>query len=245
MGKKKIQEIIARRTDLSTFLVHLTRTHKGITAKERLKNILENDRVKAESAFGMAREVLEKEKAALDSQKCVCFTETPLEYLNLIIGEIEDRQCNFAPYGIAITKKLGRQEGVNPVWYLDITPGHDWLTKPIDSLINSAVDNGTIEESDILKITPFIEQMGVGNKRFGSSYKKEFWWEREWRHVGDFLLPNNKIIICPEEEFEEFRSFIKEKIDWYQTYSLIDPSWGLEEIIARLAGFGKKDVELF
>ena len=35
------------------------------------------------------------------------------------------------PYGMAITKQTARTCGVNPVRYLDITPGRDWLTSPL------------------------------------------------------------------------------------------------------------------
>jgi hypothetical protein len=44
-----------------------------------------------------------------------------------MLGQIEGRSVQLEPYGIAITKKLGRKGGVNPVWYLDMTPGHAGL----------------------------------------------------------------------------------------------------------------------
>src|SRR5262249_50932422 len=113
-------------------------------------------------------------------QKVVCFTETPLEYLHLLVEPIAGRQFQFEPYGIGLTKKLGRQASINPVWYVDISPTHDWLTVPLNNLVNAAKTPGPFATSDIAKITPFIEQMGSqpGN------YTKEFWWEREWRHQG-------------------------------------------------------------
>jgi hypothetical protein len=35
-------------------------------------------------------------------------------------------------YGIALPKKLGRERDINPVWYIDTTPGHllDGPTQP-------------------------------------------------------------------------------------------------------------------
>lgn len=241
MPKKKIKEVIARRTDLSTFLVHLTRSQGEVTAKDCLKKILKDKEILAKSAFGMAKEGLSQNANLLNSQNCVCFTETPLEYLHLMIGEIEGRQCDFSPYGVAITKNLGRKLSLNPIWYVDITPGHDWLTEPINQLIDDVKNETDLEKCPILKIAPFIETMG-SSKGMGKGYRKEFWWEREWRHVGNFRLPPTKIILCPENEFSEFNDFIDKNTIYRQTYSLVDPNWGLEEIIARLAGFSKDEI---
>lgn len=240
MPKKKIKEVIARRTDLSTFLVHLTRSQGEVTAKDCLKKILKDNEILAQSAFGMAKEGLSQNRSLLDSQKCVCFTETPLEYLHLMIGEIEGRRCDFSPYGIAITKKLGRKLSLNPIWYVDITSGHDWLTEPINQLIDDVKNETDLEKCPILKIAPFIETMGTDK-----NYRKEFWWEREWRHVGNFRLPRTKIILCPENEFNEFNEFIDTDTTYSQKYKLVDPNWGLEEIIARLAGFSKDEINDF
>ena len=243
-----LAEIISRRTDLSTFIVHLTREYGGRTAKQNLQDILQTCIIQARrpygSAIGRIEEAIKKDEATeddLDSQKVVCFTETPLEHLHLMLMEIEDLQrvCNFAPYGIAMTKKVARRQGINPVWYVDITPGHDWLTNPINQLIEDAILNGDFANSDIAKLTPFIEQMGTQK----GGYKKEFWWEREWRHRSDFRLRGNVIVLAPENEHEEFNDIIERRTAFKGI--CIDPSWGLEAIIARLAGFRTEDVGPF
>jgi hypothetical protein len=38
----RIDQILHRRTDLSTFLVHLTRSHNGMSAREQLEAIIED-----------------------------------------------------------------------------------------------------------------------------------------------------------------------------------------------------------
>jgi len=232
---KDIRTIISRRSDLSTFVVHLTRDEGSQSAKEKLKSIVQSWTIRAQSTFGAAK----NKHQSSNSQKCVCFTETPLEYLYLILENIEGREYQFAPYGVAITKKLARKQRVNPIWYVDITPGHEWLMNPINDLIDNP--NGTFDESPISKITPFIEQMGSGpNRETSQSYRKEFWWEREWRHQGDFSLPNHVLLICPEEDFHEFEALAKGK---GHSVKCIDPKWGLEQIIAHLAGFDVGDIE--
>ena len=140
-----------------------------------------------------------------------------------------------------VTKKLARVRDVNPVWYVDITPGHDWLMKPINKLIDQP--NGDFDTSLISQITPFIEQMGSGRGKDGNGYRKEFWWEREWRHVDEFKLPDHVILICPDEndDHKEFEDMAKRS---GHSAKCIDPHWGLEKIIARLAGFQNEDIDI-
>jgi hypothetical protein len=129
-----IREILNRRSDLSTFLVHLTRDSAEVGAAENLRDIIKTRRIEARSVFGHLRRRLGEIGKDLDSQKCVCFTETPLEHAHMLVAEIDERKFKFEPYGIALTKKIGRQRGIDPVWYVDITPGHEWLTGVLDSL---------------------------------------------------------------------------------------------------------------
>jgi hypothetical protein len=149
------REVIARRSDLSTFLVHLTRASGGRSAHDRLRAILETGRLDAASMFGMAKKKLDEAGSVIDSQKCVCFTETPLEYVHLLLQPLENRMVQFDPYGIAFPKKLGRARGVNPVWYIDITPGHDWLTKPVDELVDEAIAGNGLDAHPIGRLAPF------------------------------------------------------------------------------------------
>jgi hypothetical protein len=231
-----IRSVLSRRSDLSTFVVHLSRDNNGGSAADRLRAIIAAWKIEAKSPF---RAAVRSGRDDIDSQRCVCFTETPLEYLHLLVGRIEGRQYDFGPYGVAITKQLARKKGANPVWYVDITPGHDWLMNPINELIDKV--DGAFDESPVSRIAPFIEQMGTGNGRKGDPYRKEFWWEREWRHVGDFSLPERVLLICPEDDFTEFEGMARAN---GHSAACVDPRWGLEQIIARLAGFSKEDVEI-
>jgi hypothetical protein len=84
----KIEELLSKRSDLSTFLVHLTRTQDGMTAKERLKGIVSARRVALGTPMGQAVSTLKAKHVSTDSQKCVCFMETPLEKVKFMLGEI-------------------------------------------------------------------------------------------------------------------------------------------------------------
>lgn len=238
----RIEDVLARRSDLSTFLVHLTRNgdDDADTARARLSSILQGWRIEARSPFGHAMSALTAAGQPLDSQKCVCFTETPLEHVSLLTSHIEGRNVHMQPYGVGLSKKRSRREGVNPVWYLDITPGHNWLTVPVDELIQEALNSpGGYASSPIARLTPFIEQMGSQAPAPNvQGYRKEFWWEREWRHVGHFILPDRLLVFCPEEDFPHFRNILEEHEEDDRKAKLLDPRWSLEKMIGRLAGFG-------
>lgn len=192
--------------------------------------------------YGAAKLKLDQAGMNLDSQKCVCFTETPLEYVHLLLEEIENRDFLFKPYGVALTKKMGRNLGVNPVWYVDISPGHEWLMNPINRLMDHALQNPPFDDHDVARLVPFIEQMGTMRDAQGVlKYRKEFWWEREWRNQGDLKLPERIVVFCPEEESGHFAQLLAQSS---RSMRIIDPRWGQEQIIARLAGFEKPDVEM-
>ncbi len=237
-----IKGILKRRDDLGTFLVHLTREYPSgeKSAKENLKSILEDREIEARNPYGSACIKLSNKSLSdsLETQKVVCFTETPLQYLHLLTKRISGRKIKYEPYGIAITRIIGRKTGINPVWYLDITQGHDWLVRHLNNIIDKEIQKASFKTSDIAKLTPYIEQMGVGD-----NYFKEYWWEREWRYSGNYTLPFRFIVICPEDEKEEIFSSPSGTDNSY--LPSIDASWGLEQIICRLAGFTAEDIEPF
>lgn len=242
----KIDELLASRTDLSTFLVHLTKKTKELSAKDILKKIITDGRLTAGSPFGIAAKALTDKKLNADSQRAVCFTETPMEHLSVLTNDIDGRNYKFEPYGIAITRKQSRLRGVNPIWYIDITPGHEWLMNPLNRLVKKALDDDAFQGSEIASISPYIEQMGVGYKDGKFQYRKEFWWEREWRHVGDFNLPDTYMVLCPVADMAEILALVGAIPEERRpNVSLIDPCWSLERIIGKLAGFAEGDLGPF
>ncbi|MGH9436466.1 MAG: abortive infection system antitoxin AbiGi family protein [Terriglobia bacterium] len=229
-----MSELLARRSDLSTFVVHFTRkTHDGKSARQNLKSILRQQTIEARTPFGSAFHLLSGRDLA--SQHCVSFSETPLEHLHCLTQQIPKRQVRLSSYGLAFAKMTARKRGVNPVWYVDITPGHDWLMKPINALIERQVNKvKKFRNTQLAKICPFIEQMGSGQKADGYGYQKEFWWEREWRHNGDFSFFWSEIVfgLCPGDHIAEFECMKTGG----RKVRFVDPKWSLDRIIAHLAG---------
>lgn len=231
-GETSIQDLLSRRADLSLFLVHLTRDTNGKTARQNLRSILNACVLEARNSFGPAKEI----KGRKRSQRCVSFSEVPLAFVHCLVGQIPGRRIALAPYGLAFTKMWARQSGANPVWYIDITPGHDFLTVPIDKMIKAAVREGGFSKSAIARVSPFIEQMGSGTRiSDGQRYRKEFWWEREWRHVGDFRFMYQDVVLgfAPEKEIEAFEELVRKPRR--RSILFVDPRWSADRMIAHLA----------
>ena len=227
-----IEDILNRRSDLSTFLVHFTRSYEGASAIQNLESILDLGAIRALTALGAARD--DELPLGAPNQRVVCFSETPLEHAWTLCEEIIGRSIRLEPYGLVFTKAYGRRRGVNPVWYTDITPGHDWLMKAVNKLADHAIKQppGDLTHQ-ILKLTPFIEQMGTPAQR-----RKEFWWEREWRVVGDFqfFLDGVVAVLSPANQHLRLQTVI-DGIRWEgRKPSLLDPRWSPERMVATLSG---------
>ncbi|MET8266478.1 hypothetical protein ABZU92_21105 [Micromonospora arida] len=119
-----VEDLLQRRTDLSTFLIHLTRDtlgNDGPSARENLLTMIGVGYIEARSPFGPAS--MHEPNLTAATQKVVCFTETPLEHTWMMLEDIDKRDVHFQPYGLAVTKTTARMAACNPVWYSDITPG--------------------------------------------------------------------------------------------------------------------------
>jgi hypothetical protein len=242
-----IEELLERRTDLSTFLVHLTRdTDDGISAREHLLRILVDCTLLRGAPMGAAAMLAERHGSNQpdfrNTQRVVCFTESPLEHTWMMCANIEARRMRFAPYGVAFTKTWGRIVGVNPVWYVDVTPiGRDWLMNPVNRIVKQA-EAAEHFTHDIFRLTPFIETMGRLGQEEGRR-PKEFWWEREWRYAGaDLTFDPRRVVavLVPEDDQEQFATDLENRIEldprYYESLRFLDPRWSLERMIAALAG---------
>lgn len=193
----EIQDLLNRRSDLSTFVVHLTKATAQGTASDNLKSILAAGCIEARSAMGWTRGLAASDK---DCMKVVCFSETPLEHVYSLFTEIPNRRVQLSGYGLAFTKTAARLRGANPIWYVDMTPGQDaqWqIAAALDVLRDAAKEHAAgFAATPLAKILPFIEQMGT----WTATSRKEFWWEREWRHLGSLTFRPAEIalVLCPE-----------------------------------------------
>ncbi len=241
-----ITDMLHRRNDLSTFLVHYTKvTADDATGFEALKSIVTSSMIEARTAYGAAAQSPDPE--VRKSQRVVCFTETPLEHSWTMTRELAERRAfKFAPYGVVITKTFARRNRCNPVWYVNCTPGYTWPMKAINAAVAAETRPFSDEES-MLRVAPYIEQMGDWTS---GPYinRKEFWWEREWRRVGDFFVPprNTVALLAPSHHHGELREVLEDAGQWSpRNVPILDPNWGLERMIACMSGVAADDVGPF
>lgn len=108
----RINDLLARRTDLSTFIVYLARqTDDGNPPRKNLLSILRQGVIEARTAFGPAASKLQgKSSKDHESQNCVSFSETPLEHLYCLVQRIPERRFRLWPYGVAFTMMTARND---------------------------------------------------------------------------------------------------------------------------------------
>jgi hypothetical protein len=212
-----------------------------MSAKDNILSMLDSRKIEARNPFGSGQQTALTDEGFQRSQRTVCFTETPLEHAWMMCAEIEGRTGRFSHFAIAFTKSWARSHHANPVWYVDISTrgGADWLMVPIhqlrDEALAKAMDEGkSLAGYPIAKVLPFVEQMGP----LLSGRKKEWWWEREWRHAGDFYFDWDDVValFAPVDEHEDLHARLAESARGVGVPPLLDPEWGLERMISAIRG---------
>ena len=122
--------------------------------------------------------------------------------------------------------------------------GREWEeARALDELRDAAVATGNFHASAVAKLLPFFEHMGSW-----PNSRKEFWWEREWRRRGHVDLGpiwDKLIWLCPEEHHSTIRPLLSSS-DARREPVVLDPRWGMEELIARLCRLDAgDDVSIF
>jgi hypothetical protein len=125
----EIADLLHRRTDLSTFVVHFMREWVEVgedgdvvdfgIPRDNLESILKFGKISGMTSYGLARAQDTTVPWAEQTQHVVCFSEVPLEHANSMLGKIANRgaarQASLSPYGLAFPKLQARVLGVNPV----------------------------------------------------------------------------------------------------------------------------------
>jgi hypothetical protein len=216
----------------------------------------ESNLLEARSALGPAARLEPFLAGTSATQKVVCFTETPLEHAWMMLQNIDGRTIQFEPYGLAITKTTARKSHFNPVWYSDISArgGRSWPATWVNQLVtdaeqrcrrsDSTIDLDALQSEPIFQLTPFFEQMGP--MRNGG--RKEFWWEREWRHVDNYRInfPSRIVtLFAPTNDHDRLREDLEQRNVQWSRRSILDPTWGLERMIAELSGVTSEEIGPF
>lgn len=227
-GTRDIDEVLYFRSDISPFLVHLTKDKSTTQSKEILKSIIEQKQLIAgQSSISYAHYGLDN----LTEEKkhffqAISFTETPLNEIYCLM-EIDKRQINLQPYGLVFVKDRLIEKGVSPALYFNNhNPGDkDKVFEALCSLIDT-------HEEAAKRILPLVSAFGYyinrPTKSTKSTTKIDFTWEREWRfpnNDGKFKFEKEDIFIglCPHEEIETFEELLPDvkfidpmrNVKWY------------------------------
>lgn len=228
---RNIKDVLLFRTDISPFLVHLTRDRTGgLTAADTFRSILTANTLHCGSdALSDARFGINTTRMSNDEKRelfgAICFTETPLNEIHCFL-EIDNRSVQLGQYGLVFLKSKLQSKGVSPVLYINNESSNkDQVFQALCSLIQNHRD----EAKQILpllsvfgkKITP----PGARNQQIDDV---DFLWEREWRYpsvLGDLTFATNDVFVglCPDDEIDAFEGqypsidFIDPKVNpkWY------------------------------
>lgn len=233
MSDRKIN--LSERTDISKFLVHLTRDSNEYSAKENLINILNSQKIEARNYHCLFKKLLDKENSDVQKKFCVtCYTETPLDKLKYLTQKIENRDKEFKPYGIIFLKcglKDYEECGMkylanyqNPVFYAigENRPLIRTLFKEFEQYVDDYKNGKTNDFNLIGALINIVND------------KHNFQWEREWRTVGDyeFIIPDIVAVIAPSAEHNEIRDNIK--YYFADAITFIDVNWNMEQILLNI-----------
>lgn len=219
------EKLLDEKRDYSPFLVHLTKDSYDyaadgekfiIPAKDVLDCILNDQELKAFSYFCLFNGNLDSQNSNIkDLFKVTCFTETPLDQIDILTTEVYGRVCKLKPYGLVFTKKFIRENQGNPVFYVD-----EYMFDSLFTLYDDA-KNRNFSFKD-------YKTLALVNK---CTKDMDFHWEREWRIVGNLKFKLTDIFcgLCPDDDISYFQNH-------YPKVRFISPHWNINTILHRLVG---------
>lgn len=220
----EIDKVRWRRSDLSFFLVHLTKG-EGNDAKRKLIEILTEEpdgvcRLHG-SPQGLFTKVDEVDQKLL---RAVSFTEAPLDQIKHFAHPIKgDPTRKYSAYGLVFNQEFIRNSGGNPCFYVN-TYKDIQLKKAVLSLIGIP----GISNKECAKLLPFFNIFGPA----GRGYSADFYWEREWRVPGDLEFTHKDVFVglCDDEDVAELSN-------GFQSVPFISPDWNYDRILRELKSY--------
>jgi hypothetical protein len=223
---KTRDEFLDGKRDYSPYLVHLTKDavneegYLDADAQDALDSILEQKILYACNHFFPYSKNLNNQKpSVIDKFRVVCFTETPIDQIGVILYKSIKRKFNPEPYGLVFTKEYIREKGGNPVFYVALK-----TAKPLWQYLYQPHIEGKEEVPDnICKLLALVTECQKGN---------DWHWEREWRIVGNLEFKLSEVFcgLCPDNEIAYFENK-------YPPIKFISPTWDYKRILAK--GVGK------
>jgi len=220
-------EFLNTKADYSPLLVHLTRAKSGLSANQVLDAILTERMLRACDHHCIFDKNLQRcgDETLRQQFKVVCFTETPLDQIEVLLQPLEGRWYQPEPYGLVFKKEIIRQRGGNPVFYATknvATPLWELYWK----LKKDEFPQGLRENvCSTLALVTLCDDTS------------DWHWEREWRIVGDLRFGLEEVYcgICPESEIVYYSRK-------YRPVKFIDPYWRRNRIFDELVKREPEDI---
>ncbi len=210
--------LLARRNDLSGYLVHLTRQYGRQSAADNLVRILKERTIRARGSHCLfMHDLTEEEKSDFST---VCFTETPLSDLNYVTQEMRGRKIRLSQYGLVFAKGVVLQAGGNPVFYVDARSNKGRTRcDAFRQCFRIARKRGMAGDL-YTSFLPLVNKVDTRN---------DFTWEREWRVVGDFAFELSDVFLglAPKGDLFRFEND-------YPLFPWVSPRWGRDQMMAKL-----------
>lgn len=221
-------QVLQLRNDLSPFLIHLTRTgpvtiRKELfpkipqdrkvyhTDKERLEFILRDKCIRAISPYGIFNYLVptlypggftSNPGSNVQRQwlRAACFTETPLDHIQIQTNQIWGRNLQFGPYGLAFQEQFIRDRGGSPVFYF--ASDLPQIPAAIKAMAFSA------DAQKFKETFPYYESFGPRLHNQGAPI--DFRWEREWRTRNDVTFEYTDIAfgLCAAADIPMFSNLV-------------------------------------
>lgn len=222
---KRIEDVLGQRTDISRFLVHLTKDCNGKTAKRSLVSILQERKIASFDHYCLFSPKLRQYDVSIQKRfNVVCFTETPLDKIHLLL-DISGRKTELRPYGIVFLKDLIAEKNGNPVFY--VYEGNRLLKRFLDSEFDQYIE-GMLDDDEDNYFAVFGALVNVVKEGH------DFHWEREWRIRKHLKFDYDEVfaIVAPEKEHKELRKILGDEARYTP---FIDCEWNMEEIVEQTA----------
>ena len=117
---EELKKFLYAKRDYSHLLVHFTKSDVDFPAKDILSAILDECTLRAYNPWCIwYKDLNETSNANLrDKFKVICFTETPMDQIRVILEPLRGRLYKPEPYGLVFEKEYIRKKKGNSVFYV-------------------------------------------------------------------------------------------------------------------------------
>ncbi len=226
-------EIVRKRTDLSFFLVHLTKANKDMDPAHRLMSILQANstgycslRGTPQGYFGKLEDVV-SDPVLTELARGVAFTEAPLDQIKHFAMPIDAAGRQYSSFGLVFEQEFIRKARGNPCFYVNTWPDLSRRDALFDLL-----NDGHLKTSAYRDLLLYFNIFGEGK----GGKPLDFYWEREWRVPGDLRFRHEDVFVglADSDEDTKGRSWVKYFRHTFPKVPFIDPQWSNDEILQAL-----------